>query len=363
MTLTNETALTTTIPHNRRYGIEIECFGITIAQALVAIRATGIEVNEEHYNHQARPVWKIVLDGSVNDGFEVVSPILSGNEGLEQVRKVAKSLVAAGAKVDRRCGFHVHVDARDLSGADVTNCIRRYAANEAQIDSFMPSSRRGSANNYCRPMHDVVEALRNVTATSTARHVAERVYERYYKLNVAAFLRHGTVEFRQHGGTVDYRKMINWIIFCVQFIEDSRTVLITEVPAATASVSSAAALRKNAIEHKFRKLAEALDQHDGRYNPVSAADLAMALEVEESTIPSYVSQFRTRYPQAVIQARRGRGYYRDCTTTLVSLVGNSSSAQAPNTRVEVPVERGIFANLSPDVASHFHERTMDLAAS
>ena len=342
----------TPIHSNRNFGIEIECFGMSIDRAAEVIRAAGIEINVEGYNHQTRPRWKIVTDSSVSDGFEVVSPILSGNEGLADVRKVAQALVAAGARVDRRCGFHVHVDARDLRGADVLNCIRRYAQHEAQIDGFMPVSRRGTNNTYCRAMEDVVRAVRNVSESATTRQVCERVYERYYKLNVQAFMRHGTVEFRQHSGTVDWRKMVNWIIFCIQFVEDSRAV---STPIPQTSVPGAA-LRRNAIELKFLKLAEILDLHLDRYSPVSGADIARHLGVEESSVPSYISQFRSRYPQALISARRNRGYYRDNEAVLVDMVNGT---QTSTVRLEIPAEQGIFASLAPEVANYFHERTMD----
>lgn len=357
MTLSANHASSAVILHNRSFGIEIECIGCTMQQGEAAIRAAGIEVNIEGYGHNTRPQWKIVPDSSVNNGFEVVSPILSGNAGLEQVKTVARALVGAGARVDRSCGFHVHVDARDLSGADLVNCVRRYATHEAVIDGLMPSSRRGSSNNYCRPMAQILRYFETPTTTESARTVANRISERYYKLNLCAFLRHGTVEFRQHSGTVDYRKMVNWIIFCVSFVEDSRTALIVEEPAPDAPL----VVRRNSIVPKFLKLAELLDIHNVRSNPISAAEIATALEIEESSVPSYITQFRNRYPSSVIQARRGRGYYRDCGSTLVSIMGRTQ-ASAPVGRVEVPADRGLFATLSPEVASYFTERAIDLAA-
>jgi hypothetical protein len=153
--------------------------------------------------------------------------------------------------------------------------------------------------------------------------------------------------------------MVNWIIFCIAFVEDSRAVTVTVPPSAVPAGSN---LRRNAIELKLAKLAEILDQHESRYNPVSAFDIATFIGVEESTVPSYITQFRSRYPLAQIQARRGRGYYRDGTTPLLPMV-NGVSSMSPTVRVEPPVERGVFASLTPEVAGYFHERTMDLAAA
>lgn len=344
------------IHSSRNFGIEIECFGISIPAAVDALHGVGISAIFEGYTHATTNHWKIVTDSSVPNGFEVVSPILSGAEGLSNVQKVAQALVRAGAKVDRRCGFHVHVDARDLRGADVLNCIRRYAQHEAQIDGFMPESRRGTNNSFCRTMEDVVRTVRNVSDSSTTIDVCRRVVERYYKLNVQAYTRHGTIEFRQHNGTVDSRKMVNWIIFCVQFVEDSRAHAVP-IPQTTVP---GAEVRQSAVEIKFLKLAQLLDDHADRYNPLSGAEIARHLEIEESVVPSYISRFRSRYPDARISARRNRGYYRDSSDALVSMV-TENTARNSLFRLEAPPERGVFASLSPDVANYFHERTMDYA--
>ena len=42
---------------------------------------------------------------------------------------------------------------------------------------------------------------------------------RYHKLNLESLVRHGTVEFRQHSGTVDGEKMANWVMLVGGFVE------------------------------------------------------------------------------------------------------------------------------------------------
>ena len=47
----------------------------------------------EGYNHTTRPYWKIVTDASVShEGLEIVSPVLKGQDGLNQLEKVLKAL-------------------------------------------------------------------------------------------------------------------------------------------------------------------------------------------------------------------------------------------------------------------------------
>jgi hypothetical protein len=44
---------------------------------------------------------------------------------------------------------------------------------------------------------------------------------RYRKVNIASFNRHGTIEFRQHEGTMDPDRILNWVQFCTHFVEES----------------------------------------------------------------------------------------------------------------------------------------------
>lgn len=211
---------------NRNFGIEIEASGLSMGEVACAIARAGFSCEVDEPGEPSSEDWRVVPDGSLDaeDSFEVVSPILSGENGISQVRKVAKALVAAGAGVDQSCGLHVHIDANDLSKNDIVNAVKRYDFHELSIDSFMPRSRRGTRNHYCHPVSDLIPDLvrKSREPGVTVDRLCASVYERYYKLNIAAFIRHGTLEFRQHSGTVNGKKMENWIRFCVNFIEMSK---------------------------------------------------------------------------------------------------------------------------------------------
>lgn len=102
---------------NRNFGVEIEAYGISRATLAKELRREGINVAVEGYNHDTREHWKLVTDGSLRgeNTFELVSPILKGEEGLEELKKVCKVLKAKGAKVNKTCGLHIHFDATDYN--------------------------------------------------------------------------------------------------------------------------------------------------------------------------------------------------------------------------------------------------------
>lgn len=77
---------------NRSFGIELEIAGINRQTALTSLSAVGIAVHDESYNHMTRSHWKLVGDGSVRGGFEIVSPVLHGEQGLAEAMTVAEAL-------------------------------------------------------------------------------------------------------------------------------------------------------------------------------------------------------------------------------------------------------------------------------
>ena len=142
---------------NRRFGIEIEAYNCRMDVLVDALREEGIQVSAENYNHTTRNHWKLVTDSSLsgNNTFELVSPVLEGQNGLKELKKVCWVLDACGVKVNASCGLHIHFDAANFSLQTWKNIAISYKHIESVIDKFMPESRRN--NNYCRSLRNIIE--------------------------------------------------------------------------------------------------------------------------------------------------------------------------------------------------------------
>lgn len=210
---------------DRSFGIEIEAFGPSINEVVSAIRAKGIECHAEGYNHTTRAHWKVVTDASVPGGFEVVSPVLQGDDGLAQLKKVCEALKETNTRINRSCGLHCHIGASDISERSSLwkHLFRNYARLEETIDSFMPVSRRARNNQYCQSMR-VADFETRLESASTLRQIENAItrQSRYFKLNSQSYWRHKTIEFRQHSGTIEFDKISNWVLFCARFVEYAR---------------------------------------------------------------------------------------------------------------------------------------------
>lgn len=208
-----------------KFGVEIEFFGITIQETITGLRAAGIQVADfQGYTHAVIPQWKVTTDSSVTSrgtgfaqGLELVSPILYEDKGLDELAKVYETLSDLGADVDRSCGTHVHFDISDFTVQDCKNFLNLYYNYQGVINYLVPPSRR--RNLYCNPLRHSDLVTINQDRISSISDIADVFYTRYNKVNLQSYIKYGTIEIRQHGGTLEYDKMEAWIILMYQLLD------------------------------------------------------------------------------------------------------------------------------------------------
>ena len=218
----------------RKFGVEIEFKGISQSAAAAALIHAGIAAEAQGYNHSTQRVWKVIIDTSC--GLEAVSPVLEGEEGLRQVATVCNALAAAGAQVDRTCGYHVHLDVADFELRHFKNLVKLWVKFEDVFDTFQPPSRRNNANHYCMsnlarfgmiydgPSQSETcrRAFEAIEAADSMHALGELFSSRYHKLNVQAYFRHRTIEVRHHAGTINADKAVNWVRLMMEVYETAR---------------------------------------------------------------------------------------------------------------------------------------------
>lgn len=214
-----------------KFGVELECITSHSQSELVdLITGAGVKCQSIVGNvHRVIPkAWKVVYDGSVSNGWEIVSPPSSNFDDLE---KVCNVLNANGVSVNKKCGFHVHHQIKDLDIKAIKNIYEIYNKYEKDvIDMYVPKSRRigSECRRWCRPLFEIMDEIRsadtindlvvdnNVGGGRGGSHYKDC---RYRSINFRAYVQYGTIEFRQHSGTLDFEKIKNWVLFTHKIIE------------------------------------------------------------------------------------------------------------------------------------------------
>jgi hypothetical protein len=209
----------------RRFGVEIEFSGISRSDAEAALRAAGINAVSESYNHTTRRHWKLVPDASVrsmgNGCGELVSPPLRGEAGLVQLELAVTTLQNAGASVNVTTGIHVHHDMAGLTGSEIAAFVTLWSERQTAIDSLVSQSRRGDRNTYCQNLSDY--ELRSIQSDLNNYGRIRNDINRFRKINVMSYPKYGTVEIRQHQGSLDGAKLRHWILFGQALITAAKT--------------------------------------------------------------------------------------------------------------------------------------------
>lgn len=206
-------------------GLEIEFFGVDKDTVVAKLNEAGIGCSYMGYTHRTVQSWKLVSDVSVNGqgtgigrGLELVSPPLTIAKMEKDLKTVTTVLNELGAKVDRSCGIHVHHEIDDLNAKHIKNIFATYYRHQNMISEMMPKSRRNG--HYCQDL--TRNEVERILSQDTIRDIQYTACARYRVINFTSYVKYGTVEFRQHGGSTDFEKIFNWILITQAIVASSK---------------------------------------------------------------------------------------------------------------------------------------------
>lgn len=221
------------------FGVEAEFFGMPRRKAVELLTAEGLASADDGYNHHPAEYWRITHDASVatagtgeSSGNELVSPVLRINRKMhfKQVQTALHTLRDNGGDIDKTCGLHVHHSAAAMTPLLLAETLAHYAIFQRAIDSILPKSRRvtggHTGSGYSKAVEnltDINEALRRPGTSFREAVSLGNTRNRYQVVNLNALDKHGTVEFRQHSGTLNAAKTNNWVKLTRLFMDIGRT--------------------------------------------------------------------------------------------------------------------------------------------
>lgn len=162
------------------------------------------------YGRSSTTKWVLGYDRSVRPtrsgdmgmfGYELTSPILKWDDASKTELRTVLNLITTefGGKVNVTCGTHVHVgNFCNMQSRDLFNKSASFQRNygyfeQCVFDRLVSPSRRGNGNHYCQSCD-----------TSS-------ISGRYYKINTQNIFGFGTIENRQHQGTLEAKKILSWM--------------------------------------------------------------------------------------------------------------------------------------------------------
>lgn len=237
---------------NQKFGVEVEMTGITREKAasIVAeiLGTTPSRPDDSVYKtriiaDQAARKWKVMRDGSIkpkrNDDtradldeykVEFVTPPL-GYEDIALLQNIIRKLKENGAKSDRSCGIHIHVDGANHNAHSLRRLINFMTSRQDLIYEALEIGDR--AYHWCHKLNtallDEMKKDRNLSKERAEQiwysgandgysgGISHEHYNstRYHGVNLHSYFSKGTVEFRLFNSTLHAGKIKAYIQFCL----------------------------------------------------------------------------------------------------------------------------------------------------
>lgn len=200
-----------------------------------------------------------VRDGSLPEtGFEINLTPAQGDTYVQMIRSICAGLALGNAKINDKCGLHVHADARDLDYMDIRKLVLLYELIEPAFFCLFPKKRW--SNHYCQPCgYSYATHIRNDEALGLddpkglkdpnkkkpdlKKAIVESVFGeggkpntrskygdgqahnvRYRQLNLYSYYYRGSVEFRGSPGSIDSEYIIPYSAVCAGLLDFAKGI-------------------------------------------------------------------------------------------------------------------------------------------
>ena len=225
--------------YNFSGGVELE---------VILERNTSIPDVQSEFNRRNIKGWHLKVDGSVRNGMEAASmPFADCQTARDSIAEVCDALNDMGCTIDVKCGLHVHIGnaplndnvspdqytrdsiekmsrtgrvhldhAEPFDDAVIRDIAIRYTQSASLpngINAMLSPSRRNNKWARLTPVARLQECT-TIKEMEIASQIGRTTYCRKYSaINFKAWSERGTIEFRQHQGSIEVEKIWNWFLF------------------------------------------------------------------------------------------------------------------------------------------------------
>ena len=191
-----------------------------LMNTLIGIEVELEGVNDLNINHNGfLNYWNVVEDGSLRDGGMeyVLTRPFAGDDLITALDIFDKTISKSGhdIRLSERTSVHIHIDVRDLTYAQLMRFVSLYAVFEESLFKIAGGENRkngifatslANAEGYISRLGSNGDNPENHIGNDNLMH-----FSKYSACNLAAVKTYGSLEFRNHEGTYDTTRILNWI--------------------------------------------------------------------------------------------------------------------------------------------------------
>ena len=163
--------------------------------------------------------WKIVEDGSLRGGIELVSDPVWGSAIDDALEEISQFFGEYNPIISERTSVHVHVNILDMETEELIRFVNNYIMYEPALFRMHRNWDREN-NIFCVPCYKSSEIQKSYSRLlyHLKRETLGNDYlpYKYAAMNPNSLYNLGTLEFRHMGGTKDVNQINQWINVLLQ---------------------------------------------------------------------------------------------------------------------------------------------------
>lgn len=246
---------------NRRFGVELEMNDVNMERrpisGLSLVAAIRNALTDGGFSSTVRgPLgyvhtegtggWEVKTDGSCGyngrTGWEIAQPYantyLTADGENAELQAVCAGLATLSPRIDRSCGLHVNIDARDFDWKELRALIILWSRYEPFWFELCPKSRTN--NGFCTPMRKSAWAGSDAGHWTRVDHaLTSFTQERDFTTNMSGctprgalhlghYWRSKRLEFRLGGGTISYEKIVRWVQLLLTVVQRAKNGIVPD---------------------------------------------------------------------------------------------------------------------------------------
>ena len=234
-----------TVAANITFGIEIETIipanaGVVIGNYHSGTPVIGGTVKSNGAYVIAPAGWKAECDGSIATipGFiacEFVSPILSGEAGVQNMLAMVAFIKLIGGKVNTTCGCHITIGTASVIGTNDTKAVTAFCKKVATVAQhnawaiFAQTAPGRHTNRYSKAFSSDVGELMEKAAAATDSYIARKntIACGRGMVNFQKALRSTSlIEFRAFAGTLNATRLSHHLATVLAIVRRAQTAQV-----------------------------------------------------------------------------------------------------------------------------------------
>ena len=168
--------------------------------------------------------WYVGEDGSLDYGLEykpkINNHLYLNDKTINQIKTLCNNIKNVGGEALYSCGLHVHVDITNFTKKEICNIVKNFM-DKQEMYAKKFNTRPDRLDCYCQffpnDICNMNKIKEMVEYNDRDIYIENEPHNKHHFILDTNIYRHNTLEFRLFNGTLNYKKIIKYVRWAIDF--------------------------------------------------------------------------------------------------------------------------------------------------